>query len=86
MLLGSGQKPKEGSGPCRKGTESKAALGCSCAVPTLYVLPRICPRLMSVTGKVTCKLDVEEARGETVNGMKERLPRQSKKKISHCAP
>lgn len=70
-MLGSGQKLEEGSGACRKGTERKAALGCSCAVPTLYVLPRIPPRLMSVTGKVTRELDVEEGRGETVSGMKE---------------
>lgn len=71
MLLGSGQKPKEGSGACRKGTESKVAFGCSCAVPTLYVLPRVPPRLMSVAGKVAWELELEEARGEKVNGTKE---------------
>lgn len=62
-MLGSSQKPKEGSGPCRIGTEIKAAVGCSFAVPTLYVLPRIRPRLMGVAGKVTRELDVEKARG-----------------------
>lgn len=71
MVLGSGHKPSRDSGPCRKGTESKPALGHSHAVPALHVLPVVPPGLMSAAGEAPQELDLEDRRGEKVSGLKE---------------